>query len=217
MPLPKPSSHLDWTDGAVSKVVEPSAGKKLLGWTALERPPFEYMNFLFFRQDEWNKYTESITDEIIGAGQIIVDAGGGGQFTTLQAAHDDGNTGPGDHIVIVSDLEITATINISKSDLLIEMRPGTRIKRGGGAPADNFTAMDIQTTADRLKLMFLGFGSSTASENFDETGDLCLNLAAGANNVFMFNNQFVANVTDEVNLNGNTTVTSIGEQIGLGA
>ena len=71
MALPKPTTNIDWTDGAAAKQVEPSAAKKLLGLFALERPPFEFMNFLFFNTDEWIKYLESVTDETLNSWQVI--------------------------------------------------------------------------------------------------------------------------------------------------
>lgn len=60
--MPKPSPQFTWTDGSPTKVVEPSGPKKILGWQALERPPFEYMNWLFYHISNWLLYFESVTD-----------------------------------------------------------------------------------------------------------------------------------------------------------
>jgi len=54
----KPVNHLDWTDGDAAKVQEPTPGKKALGWVATEKPAFEFMNWLFYRTDEWLKYLD---------------------------------------------------------------------------------------------------------------------------------------------------------------
>lgn len=61
--LPKPTDHIDWTDGNPLKITEPTSGKKLLGWALAERPPFQFMNWLFWQLDNWDKYLESITDD----------------------------------------------------------------------------------------------------------------------------------------------------------
>jgi len=66
--LIRPTSKTDWTDGAAAKQVEPSAAKKLTGWVALERPPFEFMNFLFFNTDQWVKFLEQDNENIVIAG-----------------------------------------------------------------------------------------------------------------------------------------------------
>jgi len=204
MALPKPSSHLDWTDGAPAKQVEPSAAKKLLGWVALERPPFEFMNFLFFRQDEWNKYLESVTDETANNDQVLVDAGGSGQFTTLQAAHDDASVVAGSKILVISDLSVDATVTITKADIEIEFRNGRRLLKGGGAPATNFTGMQIGATADRVRLKHCGFGR--AGSQFSGAGDLALEVVAGAEDVNLTNPIFGPGNTADLTDNGTDTV-----------
>lgn len=195
MPLPKPGSHLGWTDGDAAKVVEPSSAKKLLGWVALERPPFEYVNWLFFRADEWIKYFESVTDEIVGAGQIIVDAAGGGSFTDLQSAHDSADVGPGSKIVVTSDLTIDSTVQISKNDLEIEFRSGNKLIKGGGAPATNFRGLEIVSSCDRLTLRNAWF------EGFTGAGDNALWLDASALYAVFFRLIFDANNNFEDNSN----------------
>lgn len=85
----KPSSHINWTDGAASKVQEPTAPKKLIGWEPDERPSNKFMNFLFFNTDEWIKYLEGVTDEILtGAGSFfnVVVGTGAGTVVDLNAA-----------------------------------------------------------------------------------------------------------------------------------
>lgn len=208
---------MDWTDGAPSKVVEPGAPKKLLGWVALERPPFEFMNFLFFNTDEWVKYLESVTDATIGSLVFIVDAGGAGNFLDLQSAHDDALVVAGSRIFIVSDLDLDATVNITKPDIEIGMAPGKRFHKGGSAPATNFTGIDINATADRVRLMHLAFGSAVGGEKFSGAGDVAFNMNVGADNIFMLNPVFITGNTTDFTDNGNTTYVSVGSQSGLPA
>lgn len=52
----RPTTYLDWTDGAPSKVIQPPSTKQLQGWVAAEAPPFQYMNWLFWLTDQWIQY-----------------------------------------------------------------------------------------------------------------------------------------------------------------
>lgn len=61
----KPTSKIDWTKGnaaPASARTEPSPGKKTTGWTVNERPPFQFMNWLFYNINEWIDYLEDVTD-----------------------------------------------------------------------------------------------------------------------------------------------------------
>lgn len=64
--LPKPATKMDWTVGNPNfgtVTIEPTSGKKITGWTPGERPPSQYMNWLFYNTDQWVDYFESITDD----------------------------------------------------------------------------------------------------------------------------------------------------------
>lgn len=215
MALPKPSNHLTWTDGDAAKVVEPSAPKKLLGWVALERPPFEYMNWLFFRADEWLQYLESVTDETaLARVDAIVNESGSGTHTDLQSAHDDANVQAGSTILITSDLDLDTTVTITKADIEIRMQPGFRFHKGGSAPATNFTGVQVQATADRCRLRSLAFGSAVGGEQFSGTGDIALELASGVTDVYLENPVFVAGNTTDLTDSGTDTVIA-SPQTGL--
>lgn len=205
---------MDWTDGNPSKVVEPGAAKKLLGWVALERPPFEFMNFLFFNTDEWVKYFEIVTDETAFARvDAIVDKDGNGSFLTLQEAHDSAQVTAGSTILITSDLELIATQNITKQDLEIKMQPGNRFLKGAGAPATNFKGISINATADRCRLMHLGLGR--AGKLFNGSGDVVLQIEAGANDVLLFNPMSPPGNTADLTDNGTNTVVSIPQNVSV--
>lgn len=49
----KPSATTGWGTGTA---IEPSAGKKALGWQANERPPAPYLQWLFKRIEDWLAY-----------------------------------------------------------------------------------------------------------------------------------------------------------------
>lgn len=175
MPLPKPSTNVDWTDGAAAKQVEPSAAKKLLGWVALERPPFEFMNFLFYNLDLWVKYLESVTDESIFSPieAIVNETPGQGTHTNLQDAHDDAAVVSGSKIIITSDLTLASTVALTKQELEIEMLPGHRFKKDAGAGA-GFNGILLNASADQCRLKNFSFDGS-----FSDGGDECLTIQGG--------------------------------------
>lgn len=53
-----------WTDGDVLKQIEPSSGKKTLGWISAEKPPFQWMNWLLYSLGLWDTYFDSAIDEL---------------------------------------------------------------------------------------------------------------------------------------------------------
>lgn len=48
-----------WADGDPSYVIEPTSGKKSLGWLSGEKPPFQYANWLHFQTKLWIDWFES--------------------------------------------------------------------------------------------------------------------------------------------------------------
>ncbi len=216
MALPKPTLLVDWVPSAdPAKIVEPSGSRKTNGYIADGRPPAVEHNWIFHVLWEWTKYLESVTDSIIGSKNVVVRAAPlPGEFATLQAAHDDAGTVPGTRILIVSDLSLDATQSITKPDIDISMRPGFRFIKGGGAPATNFVGVQIGATADRIKLNGLNFGGASAPDKFSGAGDEAMNIDVGANNVFLFNPNFVVGNTTDLQ-DDSATTTIIGPQTGL--
>ena len=61
----KPTSKSDWTLGNpdfATVTVEPTAQKKEDGWFPDERPPREFMNYLFNIPGQWTDYFEAVTN-----------------------------------------------------------------------------------------------------------------------------------------------------------
>jgi len=48
-----------WADANPSFAVEPSEGKKDTGWLSGEKPPFQYMNWLFLKVKAWIDWFEN--------------------------------------------------------------------------------------------------------------------------------------------------------------
>lgn len=51
-----------WADGAPAYTAEPSEGKKSVGWQSQEKPPFQWMNWLFLKIKSWLDWTEDRTE-----------------------------------------------------------------------------------------------------------------------------------------------------------
>jgi len=133
MPLPKPSTHLDWTDGNPSKVTEPTSGKKLLGWIASERPPFQFMNWLFFRADEWFKYFESVTDVSLNTQFNAVVKSSGGTHTATAAALAKVVVRTYARIYVASNEAIATPVQITKNGVKIEFAPGVTFTKAAAS------------------------------------------------------------------------------------
>lgn len=82
----RPSTYLDWTDGAPAKVVQPPTNKQLQGWVAAEAPPFQYMNWLFWLTDQWIQFLDQTLEG--GSGELGVRLINGG-FWTFDASADE--------------------------------------------------------------------------------------------------------------------------------
>lgn len=196
MPLPKPSSHIDWTDGNASKVTEPTVGKKLLGWIASERPAFQFMNWLFFRIDEWIKYFESVTDVGLAAQYNAIVKSSGGTHTSLAAALADIAVPAYSRIYVASNESISIPVQVTKNGVRIEFAPGVTFTKAAAA------ARAIQVSADDVRIengRFVGFNG---------VGESGILIDAGSSRTRILNNNFAACTTDIDDLEGATGVFS---------
>lgn len=55
-----PGEFLDWTNGTAPAVLDPPAGQKSAGWAPNQKPPFQYLNWLFYQTDQWLKYLAGV-------------------------------------------------------------------------------------------------------------------------------------------------------------
>lgn len=197
MALPKPVKSLDWTDGAPAKVQEPSGAKKALGYISEEKPDPLEMNFNFFTTDEWIKYLESITDDLIGL-QSVFDyvIGVGGTHATINALVADGNVLPYSRIFVKDAAVVTVTQVISKEGLEFTFHPGAHYSKGA------VLGIGLDITAKRVKIMNGRF------LNFDEAGGVAVRLSAGAKNCHVINNTFFNNTKSIENLGANNNTAN---------
>jgi len=194
MALPKPSSHLNWTDGAPAKVQEPTGGKKLLGWAFTERPPFEFMNWLFFRLDEWVKYFESVTDELsIQKQEYDAIIGTGGTHADFNAFQADANVNL-KNVLVTTPLTLAANQIITKNDIRLTFKPQAVVTKAVGC------TIGLQLTGERVKVMggrFVGFNVA---------GDKAIQLTAPSKNCLISQMNFLNCLTEIDDLGTNNSL-----------
>lgn len=200
--MAKPASQIDWTEGNGDQAtisVEPSAGKKLVGWGISERPPREYMNWLFQNIDEWLKYFETTTDGILSGGteyDAIVGAGGTHPNIVALVGSAEWIAGTIKHVLIASSETLSAPVTLDKNDVHILFKSGVTIYSGANA-----TGLTID--ADRVRL------SNGRFADFDGAGDKAVVVSATANwaqvnNCYFFNNDTaIDDLAANSSLNGN--------------
>ncbi len=187
--MAKPSSQIDWTEGNVNQAtisVEPSAGKKLSGWGISERPPREYMNWLFQNIDEWIKYFETTTDGLLAGGtEYDAIVGAGGTHANLAALVVDAAwiAGTIKHVLMAGSETLTAPITLDKDDVTFSFKAGVTIFAGA-------VTTGLIIDADRVRIMNGRFA------DFDTGGDKAIQIAATANWAQINNCYFSNNDTD---------------------
>ena len=187
MPLAKPASKTDWSVGNpdfANVTQEPTAQFKEDAWGIDQKPPREFMNWLFFNNDQWIKYLESITDELIaGAPDFDATVGVNGTHATITAAI--AAVGVDKRIFVLDPQSLTATTIINVEGIELTFHPSAAISKGAT------TTIGLQVDAKRVKILGGRF------LNFDEAGGKAIELTANAKNCFIKNNTF-SNNTDEI-------------------
>ena len=149
--MAKPTSTPDWTLGNPSfgtVTVEPSAGKKLTGWSPSERPPAEFINWLFFNTDEWIKYLDGEVDLLL-AGKLEYDAivGVGGTHADLATLMADPLAGSTIKNVLITDPQtLTASVTFDEDDMTFTFTPKAVLADGGAGTG-------IIVDAERVRIL----------------------------------------------------------------
>jgi len=188
--MAKPVSKPAWTVGNPSfgtVTVEPSSGKKQTGWTASERPPFQFMNWLFFNIHDWISYFETTTDSLlVQLGIFDAQVGTGGTHATLADLVADANyiSGAIKNVIVTSDQALSAPITLNKNDFNLEFKPGVNILKGIGANKG------LIVTAERVRILNGRFA------NFSTAADIAIELGAASKYCMVKGNYFLNNDTD---------------------
>jgi hypothetical protein len=149
MPYPvKPASKPNWTDSNPGVRQEPSGGYKNTGWFSNLRPPFQFMNWLFYNiGTEWLNYFEAATDFLKAAARPYdFSIGTGGDFADINAAIASSSVQPGARLVILNSLALANTQQVTKNNLEFVMGPGVVLSDGGAG-----TLIQVSATRCRFK------------------------------------------------------------------
>ena len=189
-PIKKPS----WMSGISSpEVVEPSAGKKIDGWNADERPPAEYFNWLFQNLSDWVDYLDQIGNFVDAFGNMyraIVGSSAVCTHATLAAALADASVVPGDKILVLEDLTVNTTVQVTKNFIEIEFHKRASFIKGTATTGIQISALNCKITGGRFQ------NWTTAAILID----------AGSKNCMLRDITFVTNT---VEVTDNSTNTSI--------
>jgi hypothetical protein len=118
--MAKPTQTTEWASDA--SYVEPTAGKKIVGFAPAERPPAQYLDWLFFTIELWLAWLDTITAPASGAEALSMSSAG---VLAADGAH-------GDRKLILSPLDFNVEDDGGETwtKTYIEMRPGTTINVG---------------------------------------------------------------------------------------
>lgn len=201
--MAKPVTKPDWTEGNPNfgtVTIEPTAQKKQDGWFIDERPPREFMNWLFWNITQWVDYFEEITDTLTAL-QGTYDAviGTGGTHADFNEVMADGNIANIKRILVVSPLVVLVKQTINQPDIHIEFKPQATFTDGADLP----TGLELTAAAKRCTILYGRFSG------FDNGGgDEAIKLLAGADNCHLMSNRFFSNSNDISDSAANTTLTA---------
>ena len=65
MPVAKPTNLPRWADTVPANRVEPTSGKKDVGWVPGEKPPAQYKNWLLYTIYQWCEWLNDITNQAL--------------------------------------------------------------------------------------------------------------------------------------------------------
>ena len=203
--MAKPTSKPEWTVGNqdfATVTVEPSAAKKEAGWFPDERPPREFMNWLFNNMGDWIDYFETEIDSFANQ-SVIYDAfvGGGGTHADINALMADANIANIKNVLIISTLAVDATQIINQPGMNFTFKANAGITKNGLTGAD----LGLQIDADRVRILNGRFLS------FNVAGDKAMQV--NGNNCLIFGNMFNDNDLAIENLGNNNELTSNIEEV----
>ena len=122
--------HIDWiSDNDPAKYIEPSAAKRLQGWIAEEKPPFQYFNWAWRLIDRWLKWADAQSDENIAA--IAAEATARADADTAHA----------------NATDVHGATSVPTADLIIKYDADGRAKINAPAASDDIARLDTIETA----------------------------------------------------------------------
>lgn len=174
--MPKPIKKPSWVTGVAGlTVVEPGVGKKAVGWAPDERPPAEYINWIYQNISDWIDYLDSVSG-LIESSSFQFDAivgpiapGSPATHTSLAAALADTGVPNGARILITTDQTLTTPVVISKNFIEIVFLGGVNFIKGSGNKGLVIQGLNCRINGGRI----IGYSTS---------GDKAIEIQAGAKN-----------------------------------
>lgn len=180
----KPSATTGWGTGTA---IEPSAGKKALGWQANERPPAPYLQWLFKRIEDWLAYLKdgALEGAHSVSGLITATAGltaAANQHVTVSGT---GRFKHGDLVKNISPLHFRHDGNWAEAGLVTFGDSGYIVSTGAGRCV---IPIDVDEGQRLKSLVFARYGNAssdiTAVEVYRMTsGGAVTDIAAAATTV----------------------------------
>jgi hypothetical protein len=202
--MAKPTSKPEWTVGNpdfATVTVEPSAAKKQSGWLPDERPPREFMNWLFNNMGEWIDYFETEIDGFSGQ-SVIYDAfvGAGGTHADINALMADPDIATKKNILIISTLAVDSPQVINQDGMNFSFKANAGIIKNGPTGS----VIGLQIDADRVRILNGRFLS------FNVAADKAIQV--NGNNCLIQGNMFLDNDSEIEDLgNNNSLIANIEE------
>lgn len=196
----KPTSKPSWTNNNPSfptVTVEPTAAKKQAGWAPDERPPAEFLNWLFYNVGEWISYFETITDNLVTRiGQYDAIIGFGGTHATINDVMNDANINNIKRVLVTQSIVIDEVQLIDKNDMTLMFKPQAVVVMGESANG-------LKIDAERVKVIGARFKNFTGK---------ALELSEGSRNCLVAECSFLDNGVMIENLGtGNVLSNNIEE------
>lgn len=196
--MAKPTSKPDWTVGNVDFATvtqEPTALKKQAGWLPNEKPPREFMNWLFYNLHEWIEYFEVETDTLIASAKPFDFIVGSGTGMTADLATAVSSANAGDRILVTENDSIDSVVQVNKA-LEIYFQPGVTYSKGAATSALEISADGVVIRQGR----FTGFNGGS---------DVAIQILNTASHVMIRDCRFASN-TESIDDQGiNTTIEGL--------
>lgn len=203
--MAKPASKPDWTVGNpdfATVTQEPTNTKKEAGWLPDERPPREYMNWLFFNIHEWIEYFEGATDGLLlQLGQFDAVVGFGGTHATINDLMGDPGIATLKNVLITNQSAPAVNQVINQPGMNFTFKPQAAIIGGGGAT--------IGLTVDAVRVRIF----NARMTGFNGGGEVGLRLTANAKNCLVSGCMFNDDTTTLDDLGANNSLIGNIEEI----
>lgn len=200
--MAKPASKPDWTIGNpdfATITIEPTLSKKEAGWLPDERPPREYLNWLFFNITEWITYLDGVSDALVDQlGQYDAIVGFGGTHADINALMADPAIATFKNILVTGSILVDTIQTINQPGMNFTFKPQTSLTMGAAN-------IGLRIDAERIRIKsarFLNF-TGKAIEMTANAKNCIINECMFKNNTSMIDdalgtNNILANNIEEV-------------------